>query len=185
MSSSSGHAMHCVLCLHGYTQNAKKFRDRTGPFRRNMKRRMELVYMTAPLDATVEFERSGGSNKGGGGDSSATDNGEEEGPSAAWWNPRATAAETWGDIRRSAEAVMRTMREQGPFDGIVGFSQGAGMAAVVLALMRRAAEDGSGAADGVDAAVVRDARALPPLRFAFLFAGFYPDVPQFDALLTV
>ncbi|KAJ2763039.1 Ovarian cancer-associated protein 2 [Coemansia sp. BCRC 34490] len=177
--------MHRVLCLHGYTQNAKKFRDRTGPFRRNMKRRMELVYMTAPLDATVEFERSGGSNKGGGGDSSTAGNDEEEGPSAAWWNPRATAAETWADIRRSAEAVMRTMREQGPFDGIVGFSQGAGMAAVVLALMRRAAEDGSGAADGVDAAVVRDARALPPLRFAFLFAGFYPDVPQFDALLTV
>ncbi|KAJ2520663.1 Ovarian cancer-associated protein 2 [Coemansia sp. RSA 2049] len=189
MSSSSGHAMHRVLCLHGYTQNAKKFRDRTGPFRRNMKRRMELVYMTAPLEATEEFERSGGSNKGGGGDSSTAGNDEEEGPSAAWWNPRATAAETWGDIRRSAEAVMRTMREQGPFDGIVGFSQGAGMAAVVLALMRRAAEDDSDAADvdggdGGDGALVRGARALPPLRFAFLFAGFYPDVPQFDALLT-
>ncbi|KAJ2495764.1 Ovarian cancer-associated protein 2 [Coemansia sp. RSA 2049] len=182
MSGSSGQAMHRVLCLHGYTQNAKKFRDRTGPFRRNMKRRMELVYMTAPLEATEEFERSGGSDNKDGGPSTAG----EEGPSAAWWNPRATPSETWVDIRRSAEAVMRTMRELGPFDGIVGFSQGAGMAAVVLALMRRAAEDNNEAADvdGGDGALVRGARALPPLRFAFLFAGFYPDVPQFDALLT-
>ncbi|KAJ2654782.1 Ovarian cancer-associated protein 2 [Coemansia sp. RSA 1200] len=173
--------MHRVLCLHGYTQNAKKFRDRTGPFRRNMRRRMELVYMTAPLEATVEFARSG-SNEGGGGDPSTTD---EEGPSAAWWNPRATPLETWMDIRHSADAVMRTMRELGPFDGIVGFSQGAGMAAVVLALMHRAAVVPAAEDDSdVDGALVGWARSLPPLRFAFLFAGFYPDAPQFDALLT-
>ncbi|KAJ1810171.1 Ovarian cancer-associated protein 2, partial [Coemansia sp. RSA 2598] len=49
------------------------------------------------------------------------------------------------------------IKEEGPFDGIMGFSQGAGMAAIVAAL----AESGGG--------------GWRPFRFAMFFAGFYPE----------
>ncbi|KAJ2547442.1 Ovarian cancer-associated protein 2, partial [Coemansia sp. RSA 1933] len=117
--------MHRVLCLHGYTQNAKKFRDRTGPFRRNMKRRMEMVYITGPIEATG-FQKTEGEET------------MDEGPSAAWWN-RGDDAKMWEEVKKSTQMVVQVMRDQGPFDGIVGFSQGAGMAAIVAGLMHSAA----------------------------------------------
>ncbi|KAJ2830183.1 Ovarian cancer-associated protein 2, partial [Coemansia erecta] len=85
-----------VLCLHGYTQNAQKFRDRTGPFRRSLKRALDLVYVTAPHAAT-EFQPSepanGTTNDGVDDNDSNTD-----GPSAAWWNRN---GHEWDEIKRS------------------------------------------------------------------------------------
>ncbi|KAJ1663412.1 Ovarian cancer-associated protein 2 [Coemansia sp. RSA 1813] len=162
--------MYRVLCLHGYTQNAKKFRDRTGPFRRNMKRRMEMVYITAPIEAT-EFQNT---------DEELV---EDEGlSSAAWWNRGDPKQPAWEGIKQSTQAVVQAMKEHGPFDGIVGFSQGAGMAAIIAALMH-ASQSQDTAYDSDVRALIDSVRPLQALKFAFFFAGFYPDVPQFDALI--
>ncbi|KAJ2301054.1 Ovarian cancer-associated protein 2 [Coemansia sp. RSA 2706] len=156
-----------VLCLHGYTQNAQKFRDRTGPFRRSLKRALELVYVTAPHQAT---------------DFQPLEPAADDGPSAAWWN---RSGRPWAEIKQSVRFLRQTMHEQGPFDGILGFSQGSGMAAILMALIQ-AAHTQSTAFFGNDAelaALVDELAACPPPKFAMLFAGFYPDLPQFDALI--
>ncbi|KAJ2001187.1 Ovarian cancer-associated protein 2 [Coemansia thaxteri] len=135
-----------VLCLHGYTQSAQRFRERTGPFRRGLKNEVELVYVTAPHPAT-DFAS------------------QEDGDSWAWWNRMPEDADRqWSEISASLRMLGSTMREQGPFDGVMGFSQGAGMAAMLLAALQ-APGWSSGEMAGV---------AVP--RFAILIAGFYPDM---------
>ncbi|KAJ2881215.1 Ovarian cancer-associated protein 2 [Coemansia asiatica] len=56
---------------------------------------------------------------------------------------------------QSLDVVKNVLEKEGPFDGVLGFSQGAGMAAIVAAL----AESGE----------------MRGFRFAMFFAGFYPD----------
>ncbi|KAJ2745604.1 hypothetical protein GGI20_002039 [Coemansia sp. BCRC 34301] len=125
-----------VLCLHGYAQSASKFRARTGPLRRLLKADMELVYIDAPHLST-EY--------------AAAD-------SLAWWNQGNTSA---AEIDVSLDVVSRTLKNEGPFDGVLGFSQGAGLAAILMACCR------------------------PRLGFAILVAGFYPlDVARFEDALA-
>ncbi|KAJ2059859.1 hypothetical protein GGI17_004132 [Coemansia sp. S146] len=122
-----------VLCLHGYTQTAQKFRDRTGPFRRSLKNELDLYYITAPHLAT-EF------NEG-----------------HAWWNHVPHDKDRiWTEVKVSLDLISRVVAEEGPFDGILGFSQGAGMAAIAMAMLPEI-----------------------KLKFAILVAGFMPDMRQF------
>lgn len=130
-----------ILCLHGYTQNAQRFRDRTGPIRRGLKREAEFVYVTAPHTAQPLFDSQ-----------------EEDPEGRAWWNTK--TPDVWQDIQQSIEVLGGEIEEQGPFDGLLGFSQGAGMAAILLAQQPRR------------------------FKFAMLFAGFYPELSQFDSLVS-
>ncbi|KAJ2557644.1 hypothetical protein GGH95_005127, partial [Coemansia sp. RSA 1836] len=98
-----------VLCLHGYTQSAQKFRDRTGPLRRLLRADLELIYIDAPQPST---DGSGG---------------------LAWWNNNNHEEK---QIQESIDCVRRVLNDQGPFEGILGFSQGAGMASIVMAVLR-------------------------------------------------
>ncbi|KAJ2865572.1 Ovarian cancer-associated protein 2, partial [Coemansia erecta] len=156
--------------------NAKKFRDRTGPFRRNMKRRMDMVYITAPMEATG-FQSSGAVE-------AAAEFG--DGPSAAWWNRSEDPKRTWEEIKQSAETVVQAMKEHGPIDGIIGFSQGAGMAAIMMALQHASQQQHCDTVYDSDVqTLIESVRPLGgALKFAFFFAGFYPDVPQFEALVS-
>ncbi|KAJ2029169.1 hypothetical protein IWW57_001835 [Coemansia sp. S610] len=125
-----------VLCLHGYTQTAQKFRERTGPFRRSLKNDLDFYFITAPHVAT-EFDSGN-----------------------AWWNrvPDSDPRRIWMEVQASLDLISRVVREEGPFDGILGFSQGAGMAAIAMAM-------------------------LPEMRmgFAILVAGFMPDMKEFTS----
>ncbi|KAI8321039.1 hypothetical protein GQ54DRAFT_246219, partial [Martensiomyces pterosporus] len=165
-----------VLCLHGYTQNAQKFRDRTGPFRRALKRSLDLVYITAPIQAT-EFQDDEPAPEEAGA-------GEPEISSAAWWNRK--DGRVWQEIQQSTRYIHRVMAEQGPFDAVMGFSQGSGMAAILAALIQ-AAHSAEDQIDGIEdqelKALVRELKDVPALKFAIMFAGFYPDLPQFDELV--
>ncbi|KAJ2449901.1 Ovarian cancer-associated protein 2 [Coemansia sp. RSA 2336] len=153
-----------VLCLHGYTQNAQKFRDRTGPFRRSLKRMLDLVYVTAPHTA-MDFDVAEDADNG---------------PAAAWWNR--SSSSPWGDVEASVRFLNRAMRDDGPFDAVVGFSQGAGMAAILLALMQ-AARCRQTITDPQLRTLVDELAECKLPRFALLFAGFYPDFSQFDSLV--
>ncbi|KAJ1956077.1 Ovarian cancer-associated protein 2 [Linderina pennispora] len=156
-----------VLCLHGYTQNAKKFHDRTGPFRRALKNQLDFTYMTAPIQAT-EFQ---------------SDEPTDDGPSAAWWNRK--DGKVWQEMQQSMRAIHQTMKEEGPFDAIVGFSQGSGMAAVLLALMQIAKSPRLADMDADVQALAGELGDQPVPKFVMLFAGFYPDLPQFRQIIAV
>ncbi|CAL8282291.1 unnamed protein product [Arctogadus glacialis] len=159
-----------VLSLHGYRQDGASFREKTGALRKLLKKQVELVYMTAPHHVTRVCSAGGAT---GGGSGPVSGSGGPSGPGAegggsggpdprGWWfsdvegrsfSAQQRCAESLG-LEESLAAVRAAGEELGPFDGVLGFSQGAALVAVLCALQERDPD--------------------PPLRvrFAVLVAGF-------------
>lgn len=149
-----------ILCIHGYRQNAQSFRQKTGAFRKLIKKKAELVFITAPncvppLDTAADdsAEASGGNDDEGSG----------------WWFSRPDNyfhAQDPSDCCRgydlSLETIVQAIKEQGPFDGVLGFSQGAAMVSLLLGEQEKQSETW--------------------FRFAILVAGFRSRSSPHDAL---
>ncbi|XP_026546073.1 esterase OVCA2 [Notechis scutatus] len=107
-----------LLCLHGYGQNAERFRARTGALRKALRGRAQLLYLDAPHrlpPAEGEPEREGGAGPRG------------------WW-PESEAGPEPGEALRAVAAALAAL---GPVDGLLGFSQGAALAGLLCALRER------------------------------------------------
>lgn len=109
-----------VLYLQGYRQNEHVCREKTGSLRKILKKHCELVYITAPNvipDHENDKELTG------------------------WWFSRADQSylaqevtECCDGFEKSLDVIAEALREQGPFDGIISFSQGASMLSLVCSL---------------------------------------------------
>ncbi|XP_065175453.1 esterase OVCA2-like [Sycon ciliatum] len=101
-----------ILCLHGYRQCGVTFRERTGALRKMLKSMAEFVFVTAPHAIPGSEDLEIGKQYG-------------------WWFSDSSCydcnAETCVDIGfdDSVEFLRRVLKEQGPFDGVLAFSQGA------------------------------------------------------------
>ncbi|XP_061180389.1 esterase OVCA2-like isoform X2 [Saccostrea echinata] len=113
-----------ILCIHGYRQNDQTFRERTGAFRKIIKKISDPApNLVPPLDRNDE--------------DGATDNNDQRG----WWFSSPDDQYTAQDYtdcckgyKESLEIIEKAFREQGPFDGILAFSQGAAMASLICGL---------------------------------------------------
>ncbi|NWH77616.1 OVCA2 Esterase, partial [Piaya cayana] len=136
-----------LLALHGYRQSERRFRQRTGALRKALRGRAELVALSAP-HAVPE---AGGED--------------DDDPPRGWWfsGPgtfeAGEAAAAPAGLEESLSAVAAALAERGPFDGLLGFSQGAALAAMVCALR------------------ARGDRRFQPVAFAILVAGFASRAP--------
>jgi predicted esterase len=152
-----------ILAMHGYGQTTKTFREKTGALRSAIKSIAEIVYLDAPFDAKAF-------------DGAQTDQG--LGKSwYNWWESFESQEEGSGEVRytglEETIAAVNALHESemgrgGGFDGILGFSQGAGTAAVLCAMNRqnrRKEEDAQGQNKDT---------VLPEFQFAIFFAGFLP-----------
>lgn len=137
-----------LLALHGYRQSGRRFRQRTGALRKALRGRAELVAIDAPHPLP----------------SSPEDDPDGDDPPRGWWfsGPgtfeAGEAAAAPAGLEESLSAVAAALAEHGPFDGLLGFSQGAALAAMVCALRARG-----------------DPRF--PVAFAVLVAGFASRAP--------
>nr|XP_057943251.1 esterase OVCA2 [Doryrhamphus excisus]XP_057943252.1 esterase OVCA2 [Doryrhamphus excisus] len=125
-----------VLCVHGYRQSGASFRDKTGALRKLLKKQVELVYVDAPHCVVQAHENDDGSDAGGDQDSRGwwfSD------PQARTFNAQQQCEESSG-LEESVAAVREAVKLQGPFDGILGFSQGAAFVAMLCALQEQHAE---------------------------------------------
>ncbi|XP_015501870.1 esterase OVCA2 [Parus major] len=137
-----------LLALHGYRQSARRLRQRTGALRKALRGRAELLIIDAPhpLPAAAEDDPDG------------------DDPPRGWWfsGPgtfeAGEAAAAPVGLDESLSTVAAALAEHGPFDGLLGFSQGAALAAMVCALRARG-----------------DPRF--PVTFAVLVAGFASRSP--------
>ncbi|XP_061558295.1 LOW QUALITY PROTEIN: esterase OVCA2 [Phycodurus eques] len=119
-----------VLCLHGYRQNGASFREKTGALRKLLKKNVDFVYVDAP-HLLEQAQESAGAREGG-----------EDPDRRGWWfsdpGARTFSAHLRCDessgLDESVAAVRQAVRRHGPFDGVLGFSQGAALAAVLCAL---------------------------------------------------
>ncbi|XP_077978432.1 esterase OVCA2-like isoform X3 [Glandiceps talaboti] len=127
--ASSEKCLLKILCIHGYRQNAQSFRERTGSLRKILKKVAEFVFITAP---NVVPPLEGASNSGDG--SQADDQ-------CGWWFSRQDDyfdASDKTDVNKGFDKTLQLLenvfKEQGPFDGVLGFSQGATVVGFLCAL---------------------------------------------------
>ncbi|XP_003748296.2 esterase GA18864 [Galendromus occidentalis] len=128
-----------ILCLHGYRQDAESFRTKCRPIQKATKNFADFMFLTAPTPI-------GGKDR-------------ERG----WWISRPNflkdihEPETQDEnFEQALRLVSDIVESEGPFDGILAFSQGACFASYILRLGGRIFGD----YDGVN------------FKFAVLFSGY-------------
>ena len=111
----------------GYAQNGKFFSARIGAVRKAVKSCAELAFVDAPFAATGAFL----------GEVSADD---ERGAPLGWWNTgdgeRPAKSVSYVGLAESVAQIRTLAATEGPFDGVLGFSQGSALAALVCLTAR-------------------------------------------------
>ncbi|XVF05930.1 hypothetical protein REPUB_Repub06bG0004300 [Reevesia pubescens] len=142
-----------ILCLHGFRQNASSFKGRSASLAKKLKSIAELVFVDAPHELPFIYqscvEPHGSCAPSSGQHAPPPENCKKKyawlvapdfgGKSEADWkianqpfDPLQYQEQTDGfDV--SLDYLTKVFFEQGPFDGILGFSQGAAMAALLCA----------------------------------------------------
>ena len=118
-----------ILCLHGYNGSAQVLRRQLAPLASNLESLVELVFIDAPSRAAGDF---------------------------GWWHAVTTSlAPVVGDPgvdgprrhykgwQRTRDAIVAAFGTHGPFDGVLGFSQGAALAGLLVGLCGSSAQPSS------------------------------------------
>lgn len=117
-----------VLCIHGYRQNESSFRERTGALRKLLKKEVDFCFLSAPhvIPEPQNLARP------------------EEEQERGWWFSKPDSSYYALDrtdcclgFQASIETIHKAFEEQGPFDGIVGFSQGAAFVPLLGVIKQR------------------------------------------------
>ncbi|XP_063812192.1 esterase OVCA2 [Pseudophryne corroboree] len=130
VGSSSSKQVLRILALHGYRQNEQSFWERTGSLRKNLKNRAEIVMISAPL--VIPCSDSDGEND------------PREDPRGWWFSDPEKAhfnatdeTKSCSGLEQSMNALAKAFSELGPFNGVLGFSQGAALLAMLCSLKQR------------------------------------------------
>jgi len=175
-----------ILMLHGYTQSGPSFHGKTRALEKNLKKAfpsptyaLDLVYPTGPITvrpADIPNYQALGYNT----EHTASD---ADPDTHGWWTRKGDAEPfRYDGIELGLARVAETIRRDGPFDGVIGFSQGGALAGMVASLLE------PGRRDAFAAALPRGGMPFPdsfeedtgyvvdvvqaPLRFAVSYSGF-------------
>lgn len=146
-----------VLALHSFRTSGDIFRQQVklSGLDEKLEDLIEIVYLTAPHPASGAIP----------------DDVKDifEGPYFEWWTADKGEGGEWTyqGAEQSVAYVSDYLRLHGPFDGLVGFSQGGAMAAILVAMQRHGAA----------------LQGLPLLRFCVIFAGIKSRDPRFVRFL--
>ncbi|KAF6820844.1 hypothetical protein CPLU01_12658 [Colletotrichum plurivorum] len=100
-----------ILCLHGMAINGQIFESQTAPFRSLLPDDYEFTFVDGPYSCKPDL-----------GIASVY-----PGPYLCWYRTPTTES-----VTRAHQRVRSIMAEKGPFDGVMGFSQGAAVAASMI-----------------------------------------------------
>uniref|UniRef100_A0A1I8PPQ5 Serine hydrolase domain-containing protein n=1 Tax=Stomoxys calcitrans TaxID=35570 RepID=A0A1I8PPQ5_STOCA len=116
-----------VLCLHGYRQNGDAFKSKLGSFRKHVNKYAEFVFVDAPHKAKPLEEGA-----------------EPQADQLSWWfnNDDGSFKGTNKNgpafgFQESLKLVEQTWKTQGPFQGLLGFSQGACFVGLICGLAKK------------------------------------------------
>lgn len=177
-----------ILMLHGFTQTGHLFEIKTKALKKSLEKSIpaapkpghlkqypggiELHYPTAPIRLDVT-------------DVPGFDvDGDKESPEAyGWWRRKGDAEPyVYVGMEQGLATIAQNLLEHGPFDGVLGFSQGGAAAGMVASLLeggRREAFEAAQAKGGMrypdsfthDSGFIEEA-IHPPLKFAVSYSGF-------------
>ena len=134
-----------ILLLHGLGQDAASFREATTAMRAAAPEGSEFTLCQAPHDAVALSMMLASGGSGGSG-----------GRGLQWWNMSPSSLGSgWA---HSLDHLVKILELTGPFDGIVGFSQGAAALAMLVAEARLSQRRW--------------------FRFACFVGGFLPNAPH-------
>ncbi|KAJ1821231.1 hypothetical protein LPJ60_002746 [Coemansia sp. RSA 2675] len=150
-----------ILCLHGFGESADLFKIRSRNFRSIVGEHAELVYPDAPIDV--------GSLRDALEDSSESSGNQDFVNLSWWWTRRGGKTIELRGFTKTMEYIGKILNEQGPFDGILGFSQGGCLAVVIAALL----EGRDGPAFGIEV-------NHPPIKFLVVAGAFETEAPQYQ-----
>lgn len=161
---SNTRPMSRILFLHGYTQSGNTLRHKTGALSKAISKYADILYPTGPIeldapDAADIEERERLAKLG---------NEQEEG-AYAWWEADHETKDFEG-FEKTVAFLKDILEKDGPFDGVMGFSQGGGLAGMLASLLERPNS-------------FMETRH-PPLKFAVVFSGFRGLFPKYDALYS-
>ncbi|KAL1866062.1 Family of serine hydrolases 3 [Diaporthe australafricana] len=178
-----------ILMLHGYTQSGPLFRAKTRALEKllakslaPMKLQLTLFYPTAPSRLSPKdipgYQPSGAGPSDGGADSEMD----------AWaWFRKDEAGGNYRLLREGFESLARCIRDDagGHVDGVVGFSQGGALAAMLASALEHFDGDGKQrqpppSDDTYDwgwVPALREANGGRALRFAVVYSGFFAPPP--------
>ncbi|KAF9351644.1 Ovarian cancer-associated protein 2 [Mortierella sp. NVP85] len=146
-----------ILCLHGYTQNALSFTKKTAVFRKALKDIADLVYVTAPHIVPIPTLGTPEERE-----DDQLDNLAPEAIPYGWWTSSPDTPQYKG-FEESLAGLCEVLEKQGPFDGVMGFSQGAAMASMLQLLLERP-----------HLSSVMEGCKHSPFKFAIVVSGFEP-----------
>lgn len=130
-----------VLCLPGFLQSGKLFAEKSSGIRKLLTKQLgfELVYLDPPelIETREGLPFVLGLNE----EESNTKWGQivSNNCNRCWW--KAKEPGVYEGFNKSMDYVVDYIKENGPFDGILGFSQGAAMASMVTNSIRRLIPD--------------------------------------------
>ncbi|KAG0317761.1 Ovarian cancer-associated protein 2 [Dissophora globulifera] len=142
-----------ILCLHGYTQNAQVFTKKTAVFRKALKGVADLAPHVLPIPTLETPEER---------EADQLNNLEPESIPYGWWTSSPERPQYKG-LDESLTGLRDVLEKQGPFDGVMGFSQGASMASLLQLLLERP-----------HLSHVMTGCRHGPLKFAIVVSGFEP-----------
>ena len=162
-----------VLMLHGYTQNGNLFHAKTRAMEKHLQKAIpgiSLYYPTGPLQLKP-------SDVPGFDPTTSSDPDSLE--AFGWWRRSNTSEPPeYVGLEDGLETIARLLESEGPFDGVIGFSQGACFAAMIASLL-----EGQSRKQAFEKARSRSSLAIPypasfarlshpPLRFCTAYCGF-------------
>ena len=162
--------------MAGYTQSGPRFHDKT--------RALEKVIVKAFPSSTLHYPTGPlplrPADIPGYSASSTTDGTREETDTFAWWR-RAEGSSEYRGMEQGLARIAETIQNNGPFDGVIGFSQGGAGAAIVASLLEVGRKDAFAAVRSKDPTkfaypksfIKEDGSPIqPPLSFAVVYSGF-------------
>lgn len=172
-----------ILMLHGYTQSGPLFNAKTKALEKSLNKAFPGVVMSYPT-GPMKLKASDIP----GFDLSRVENEGDEVESYGWWRRSNTAEPPeYVGLDEGFNVVAEVLKTQGPFDGVMGFSQGAAMASMVVSLL-----EGESRKAVFEAAQAKSKLAIPfpqsfanldhpPMKFCVLYAGFISPGARYAA----
>ncbi|KAL1464099.1 hypothetical protein WDU94_003778 [Cyamophila willieti] len=120
---SMSHQKLRILCLHGLGQNNQTFRNKTGSMRKRLKSLAEFTYIDSPYTiANLSI--------------SNLEDIAESGEQRSWFHPQDDrySENIVTGFNDSFPYIEEVIKSKGPFDGILGFSQGAELLGLICCL---------------------------------------------------
>ncbi|PYH44904.1 alpha/beta hydrolase [Aspergillus saccharolyticus JOP 1030-1] len=205
-----------LLCLHGYTQSGPLFHAKTRAVIKHLTKALSPTYTVTTTYPTGPHRllpsdipgyeppttQGGISTQDAAAAAAAQDN---DDPEAYGWFRRSNTAHPplYAGLEEGLTTLAQVIRDEGPFDAVIGFSQGAAMAAMVAALLEMGRvkevcpqyEDAEVACRGTEFSGVPGfkvpeafrAQTLElggnqgPLKFAVCYSGFRAPGPRYRA----